>query len=978
MKNIRISLLAFVMFFINSVNIFAQTDINIFTDKVYNSYQGLPDAKATIQNLKFNDISNHWAKPAIIKAGAFNIVKGYGKSYLPNNFVSNEEAIAFILRTIGLENQAQAEGDKIKNQDSNQNILNIWSLGYLSLARNNGLISNAQFTDATNTNQDTLPVTAFKRKANATREQVATWIVNAINLVNPQALISNEQQSIYNYSDWQNISSENVNNVEICLDNGIMKGNNKGKFNPKGAITRAEMAQVLVNLGDIYNNIFGYTKKTGTVGGIKDSQTNQTGKLSLERKIYIRNAEGKVDTINYYKESENSPQALNKDCVVFNGINVSGLSGLKEGSEIEYIVDDTNKIVKYIGAKSTNVVTKQIFGKLNKINFQTGEIQIVDNKNKVFNFNSTDGIIGTDEKGNFAFISEAKRIEKDIPFGKGVTLETKNNIVTKITYVGTPNLSQEVRGIVLENNPQFSYITILDNNGNRITKNYFEDEIVVEKQKHYVTGDDIGYLNQMFPNFDYDPKSTSIDEIETGDIVFIYLKKDNPNQIEKISASPNYIMRYGKVIEITKNQDSSEILIELSNGQTVNYTLANSIFVSKAGKPTNVSEIVSGDWVKLLVNEAILNPGETIDSVKEIIIEDSGHKIESIIKGELGKIDNIQKEISISNSYSLSKNGWEDFKQIRKLNISNNFAEYYYNDKKVDLPFIEKYLKRSDSQVYVALEQNYSGDVISKITFRTERDEILEPDVVVNSNNTSFTLAGSGNIETDSGTIIRKNGKLVSSNNINVNDYARVSLNGNGKAAIIDIYEAPISDNIGIARARVSYIDEGKSFTVESMSQLIGNDWTYSPVDRKFTIDGNTVFITEKGIDNIKNFIGVTDKSQIGKTFTIIFDGSKATHIIEMPFPTKAVSGTIFSKDREIILKDGKYINSQGSWETVGNIDSSIKFEIKPNTIVIKNGKVISPNKLQKGDLVRILTEKLPAKITGGISIEPRIIFIGN
>ncbi len=42
----------------------------------------------------------------------------------------------------------------------------------------------------------------------------------------------------------------------------------------------------------------------------------------------------------------------------------------------------------------------------------------------------------------------------------------------------------------------------------------------------------------MFPNFKYDPRDTTIDQIEAGDIVFIRPKEDNPSQIEKISASP--------------------------------------------------------------------------------------------------------------------------------------------------------------------------------------------------------------------------------------------------------------------------------------------------------------------------------------------------------------------------------------------------------------------------------------------------------
>ncbi len=432
-------------------------------------------------------------------------------------------------------------------------------------------------------------------------------------------------------------------------------------------------------------------------------------------------------------------------------------------------------------------------------------------------------------------------------------------------------------------------------------------------------------------------------------------------------------MKYGKVIQITKNATRAEVSIQFENGQTALYTIPNGVFISKAGKPVNISELVSGDWVKLLVNEAILAPGETIESIKEIIIEESGHMIGDLVKGEIGKIDTIQKEISITNSYVLGKSGWDNFKQVRKLSLSNNDIEYYYDGKRVDLAFVEKYLKRSNGQAYIALEENYAGNVISKVTFRTGRDEIF------NSNNMgTFALAGSGILQTDTGTIVRKNGRLVEPSSISVNDYARVSLNGDGKAAIVDIYDAPINDGVSIARGRVSAIDEGRSFTVESMSQLVGNDWSYSSVSRKFTIDGNTLFITEKGIESIDKFIGITQNSQIGKAFTIVYEGGKATHIVDMPYPTKAVSGTVYSKDGNITLKDGKFINGKGSWEAVGIKDSSINLKTNVNTIVIKGNKVVSPDSLQKGDLVRVLTEKLPNKITGGLNIDARIIFVGN
>ncbi len=445
------------------------------------------------------------------------MVKGSDKKYRPNDNVSNQEALAFVLRVSGLEKQAQEEGQNLKDQAASQNSpLSIWSVGYLSLARKNGLITADEYNQAISQNQESLPAGAFKRSANATRERVADWVVKSLNSIREQPLVSNSQQSIYNYSDWKNTSVEYIDSIEIALDNGILKGSKNGKLNPKGALTRAEMAQILSNMDSLYNEAVGLTKKTGTVGGIKDEQTTQTGQAKLERNIYIRTADGTVDTIKYIIENSSSPQALNKDVVVYNNGAVTGLSSIREGSQIEYLVNDADKVAKFVSVKDKTLNVTEANGRLNKIDFTNGIIQIKDKNDKGYNYYVADGIINSDDSGNYIMIDGKMIPEKDLPIGSMVKLELTNKIGTKVTYVGDANLYSELRGIVVENNTEYGYIVVIDNNGKKVTKNYYTDQIEVEKQPYYESGDDIGYLDQMFPNFEYDPRDTTIDEIEPG------------------------------------------------------------------------------------------------------------------------------------------------------------------------------------------------------------------------------------------------------------------------------------------------------------------------------------------------------------------------------------------------------------------------------------------------------------------------------
>ena len=162
------------------------------------------------------------------------------------------------------------------------------------------------------------------------------------------------------------------------------------------------------------------------------------------------------------------------------------------------------------------------------------------------------------------------------------------------------------------------------------------------------------------------------------------------------------------------------------------------------------------------------------------------------------------------------------------------------------------------------------------------------------------------------------------------------------------------------------------------MSQLNGEKWEYSPVERKFTIDEQTLYITEAGIQNISQFIGYTENSSIDKAFTIIFNGDRATHIIDAPYPTKLVSGVVYETGDTIKVRDGKYMKDNKTWDAVSIKDPTINLSTKSNTIVIKDNKVTSINSIQKGDKLKVFTETLPSKIESGITVDARIIFVEN
>jgi hypothetical protein len=235
------------------------------------------------------------------------------------------------------------------------------------------------------------------------------------------------------------------------------------------------------------------------------------------------------------------------------------------------------------------------------------------------------------------------------------------------------------------------------------------------------------------------------------------------------------------------------------------------------------------------------------------------------------------------------------------------------------------------------------------------------------------------NVQTDAGTIVRRHGRLVDGSSIMIPDYAQVILNAENKAAVVDIYDAPSISGLMISRGRILSVDEGNSFKVKSMSILEDVNWIYTPVEREFTIDHDTIFIDSTGVVSGDSFKDYTSDTVVNSIYNIISDGTKALYVIEAPYTKKAVRGELAEDptDTSLVLKDGIYYdNDTGIWSAVSNIDNAVNITTAPNTVIIKNNKVVDISKLEKGDNLKVFTASLPSLITGSMTLEGYIVLV--
>lgn len=239
MKKVTSLILAISLILSMSINCFALTDTYIFTDTVSTTYVGQTEATDMISNLNFTDTANSAYKESITRMGAFDIVKGYGSTFNPSRYVTNEEVIAFLMRSLGLEKNAQQNGALLEATYPDSGLENLWSLGYLQEAVYQGILTNEDLQYAMMEDQTDLPEGVFDRSALATREDIAMWIALLEYSYSPDEFpIKADLQKIYTYTDYQDISPDKIMYVETITANGIMnqvyriKGVNFGSGDP--------------------------------------------------------------------------------------------------------------------------------------------------------------------------------------------------------------------------------------------------------------------------------------------------------------------------------------------------------------------------------------------------------------------------------------------------------------------------------------------------------------------------------------------------------------------------------------------------------------------------------------------------------------------------------------------------------------------------------------------------------------------------
>ncbi len=201
----------------------------------------------------FSDIpKGFWAEQLIDRMSAKGLIVGSGGRFEPARAMTRYEALAVIVRVLGLEESARARAS-IPAAFREAAAVPAWARGYVAEAVERGIIAGGELT-------------AFHGGERATRLQVAAWLVRALGLEEE----ARQASSAAGFTDLGGVAAGWRGYVAVIADLGIMAGS-QGRFRPYDPVPRAEMAAIVARLDRFLANDFDKNEFEGTVESSGDT-----------------------------------------------------------------------------------------------------------------------------------------------------------------------------------------------------------------------------------------------------------------------------------------------------------------------------------------------------------------------------------------------------------------------------------------------------------------------------------------------------------------------------------------------------------------------------------------------------------------------------------------------------------------------------------------------------------------------------------
>ncbi|MCI8473816.1 MAG: hypothetical protein HFF07_00580 [Oscillospiraceae bacterium] len=200
----------------------------------------------------FTDVdTDFWGYEDITKMSNQGLAKGYEDgTFKPNGRMTAAETLLFCARATGVDAITQGKIAEARKEEMTEtlptsNNMNVWAAAEMALAVETGVLSLSELEALSQVDPKTENSASGKRtylEQTMPRESICMYLVRAMQL---EPLARGLGSYPLSYADKDDISPALQPYVFVLTNYGIVKGKDGGLFDPKGAVTRAEMTTML-------------------------------------------------------------------------------------------------------------------------------------------------------------------------------------------------------------------------------------------------------------------------------------------------------------------------------------------------------------------------------------------------------------------------------------------------------------------------------------------------------------------------------------------------------------------------------------------------------------------------------------------------------------------------------------------------------------------------------------------------------------
>ncbi|KAB7707426.1 hypothetical protein F9802_06645 [Bacillus aerolatus] len=409
----------------------------------------------------------------------------------------------------------------------------------------------------------------------------------------------------------------------------------------------------------------------------------------------------------------------------------------------------------------------------------------------------------------------------------------------------------------------------------------------------------------------------------------------------------------GTVNRIAKN--GTFLSVRLDNGQSKTYYLNDQTEIFKGTTLVDLSVLYEGDRVKLVFTEYDTN------YISSVEINTQGIKIEHLYKGTIHQMDPVRNKLIVKNEKVFRNWMWQT--KSPSGNTSYTYSTktpIYVGNQPIKRDRLRFY---TNHDVYFVTVSQFGQEVIEKMVIKQKNERTFyEPMTAVNTSSKWIRLKTAGPIYYHNGTILIRNGRLVDSNSLQAMGTAFVVTDGAQKSEFANVvhitndgFQSPNLTNHSIYFGQISQTN-GYQLSLKNTKLLSNNYWKNTTASR-LSFSNDTIAVEDFRDSTLSVIPRNEFEDRTGQYgyFYVSNNTIVGAHIIgKSNLPAQVVSvGRIDAVSTNIVKVRNVSQWWQGVWKETGHISS---MNIKQATI-IRDGKVISADKLKPGERIYLLHE---------------------